>query len=86
MSGSSRPAAMLISAVDFRRAALRASLVLCVAATVAVAAIPNPEKIADAVRKIISNTQSLAGKNEVAFPYTTIALHCSKVSHRQSIR
>lgn len=46
-----------------------------------IAALPGSEqeKIADAVRKVISNCQSLAGKNEVAFPYTTITLHCSKV-------
>jgi len=59
VSGISPSGATLISAVELRRIALRASLALCVAATVAVAAIPSAEKIADAV----AETNRLSGRS-----------------------
>ncbi len=59
MTGFSRFAAKRTLAVDLRRAALRVCLVVCVGATVAVAAIPSAEKIADAV----AETNRLSGRS-----------------------
>ncbi len=59
MTGFSRFAAKRTLAVDLRRAALRACLVVCVGATVAVAAIPSAEKIAAAV----AETNRLSGRS-----------------------
>ena len=46
-----------------------------------IAALPieKQERVAQEIRDLILNTATLAGRNEVTFPYTTLAAHCSKV-------
>jgi len=46
-----------------------------------IAALPSEkqERVAKEIRDLVSNTTTLAGRDEVTFPYTTLVAHCSKV-------